>query len=72
MQVITNATVSVDSFLVLSGLLVAYTLLKELDRSKGRFNVLLFYVHRYLRYTSFVTEIPQNVTLLFLLITPQD
>ena len=49
MQVITNATVSVDSFLVLSGLLVSYTLLKELDRSKGRFNLLLFYVHRYLR-----------------------
>lgn len=47
--VVTMATVSVDSFFLISGLLVAYLLLRELDRSKGRFNVILFYVHRYLR-----------------------
>ena len=51
MQAVFNATVSVDTFFLMSGLLVAYLLLRELDRSKGRFNVLLFYVHRYLRLT---------------------
>lgn len=49
-QGIGNATVSVDTFFFMSGLLVCYLLLKELDRSKGKFNVGLFYLHRYLRY----------------------
>jgi len=50
-QTITNATVSVDTFFMLSGMLVAYLLLRELDRSKGKLNVLNFYLHRYLRLT---------------------
>ena len=49
MQAVINATVSVDTFFLMSGLLVAYLLLRELDRNKGRFNVPLFYIHRYLR-----------------------
>lgn len=44
-----NGTVSVDTFLLMSGLLVSFLLLKELDKTKGRFNLGLFYVHRYLR-----------------------
>ena len=32
-------------------MLVAYLMLRELDRSKGRFNIILYYVHRYLRLT---------------------
>ena len=51
MQAVFNATVSVDTFFLMSGLLVAYLLLRELDRNKGRFNVALFYIHRYLRLT---------------------
>ena len=51
MQGVINATVSVDTFFLMSGLLVAYLLLRELDRNKGRFNVALFYIHRYLRLT---------------------
>ena len=43
-------TVSVDTFLLLSGLLVAYTLLRDLDRNEGKFNVFLFYLNRYIRY----------------------
>lgn len=35
----------------MSGLLVAYLLLRELERNKGKFNVALYYVHRYLRLT---------------------
>lgn len=49
METIINATVSVDSFFLMSGLLVSYLLLRELDRTEGKFNLLLFYVHRYLR-----------------------
>lgn len=49
LQGIGNAYVSVDTFLLISGLLVSYLLLKELDKTKGRFNVGLFYLHRYLR-----------------------
>ncbi|CAG0904906.1 unnamed protein product, partial [Darwinula stevensoni] len=48
---ISNAVVSVDTFFLLSGLLVAYLLLKELERNKGRFNIFRFYFHRYLRLT---------------------
>lgn len=41
----------VDTFFLVSGLLVSYLLLRELDRNKGKFNVGLFYLHRYLRLT---------------------
>ncbi|CAG7819245.1 unnamed protein product, partial [Allacma fusca] len=48
---ILNGTPSVDTFFTLSGTLVAYNLLKELDKKKGRLNYILFVVHRYLRLT---------------------
>ncbi|KZS08085.1 putative Nose resistant to fluoxetine protein, partial [Daphnia magna] len=51
MQTIGNATVSVDTFFLMSGLLVSYLLLRELDRTKGKFNAGLYYLHRYLRLT---------------------
>jgi peptidoglycan/LPS O-acetylase OafA/YrhL len=41
----------VDTFFFLSGFLVCLTLLRQLDRNDGRFNPLLFYLHRYLRLT---------------------
>ncbi|KAL5012556.1 hypothetical protein ScPMuIL_011107 [Solemya velum] len=50
-QAVVNATVSVDTFFVLSGLLVAYLVLREKERNKGRINWLLFYFHRYWRLT---------------------
>ncbi|CAG7722834.1 unnamed protein product [Allacma fusca] len=46
-----NGTLSVDTFFLMSGFLVAYNLLKVLDKTKGRFNYLLFVIHRYLRLT---------------------
>lgn len=48
-RVILNGFVSVDSFFVLSGLLVGYLTFKELDKSKGRLNIPMYYIHRYLR-----------------------
>lgn len=44
-----NGGVAVDSFFLISGLLVAYFLLRQLDRNDGRFNIGLFYLHRYFR-----------------------
>lgn len=48
-QGIANATLSVDTFLMMSGLLVAYLLLAELEKNKGKFNFGYLYLHRYLR-----------------------
>ncbi|XP_022325908.1 O-acyltransferase like protein-like [Crassostrea virginica] len=54
-QVIMNAFVSVDSFFLLSGLLVSYLLLKELKRNDGKISwcrfMAKFYFHRYWRLT---------------------
>ena len=46
-----NATVSVDSFFFLSGLLVAYIFMRNMERTGGKFNVVMYYVHRYIRLT---------------------
>ena len=50
-QPIVNGFFSVDSFFFLSGVLVAYLTLREMQRKKGRFPVLTYYLHRYLRLT---------------------
>ena len=52
MQSLANSYVAVDTFLLMSGLLVSYLFLHELDRINGRFNIVLFYLHRYLRLTA--------------------
>lgn len=46
-----NATFSVDTFFVMSGLLACYGIMKALQKTKGKFNVPMFYVHRYIRLT---------------------
>ncbi|PIK40387.1 putative nose resistant to fluoxetine protein 6-like, partial [Apostichopus japonicus] len=46
-----EAPYGVDTFLVLSGLLVTYLTLKQLDKSDGKMNWVMFYVHRYIRLT---------------------
>ena len=43
-----NPWVSVDSFFLISGILVTYLMLKELDKNK-RINYPMMYIHRYLR-----------------------
>ncbi|XP_069986468.1 nose resistant to fluoxetine protein 6 [Penaeus vannamei] len=49
-QIIFNATVSTDSFLFLSGLLVSYGVLKEIKRT-GKLNIIMYIVHRLIRLT---------------------
>ncbi|XP_071139275.1 nose resistant to fluoxetine protein 6-like isoform X1 [Mytilus edulis] len=46
-----NAYVSVDSFFTLSGLLLTYLVMKELDKNKGRLKWFMFYFHRFWRLT---------------------
>ena len=50
-QYLTNGTLFVDAFFLMSGLLVCLSLMRQLDRSKGSFNVLRYYLHRYVRLT---------------------
>ncbi|XP_032220153.2 nose resistant to fluoxetine protein 6 isoform X3 [Nematostella vectensis] len=50
-QVILNATVSVDSFFFLSGLLVAYLSMRHMDKTNGRLNLFKYYFHRFWRLT---------------------
>ncbi|XP_065898103.1 nose resistant to fluoxetine protein 6-like [Dysidea avara] len=48
-QPVANSYLSVDSFFVMSGLLLSYLGIKEMERRKGKFPYLFFYVHRVLR-----------------------
>ena len=50
-QVILNGYFAVDSFFFLSGALVAYLTLREMERRKGWFPFITYYLHRYLRLT---------------------
>ncbi|GFU45895.1 nose resistant to fluoxetine protein 6 [Nephila pilipes] len=50
-QILANGTLAVDTFFVISGLLVTYVTLKLLAKSKGKVNWIYFYIHRYLRLT---------------------
>ncbi|GAB1611147.1 hypothetical protein Ahia01_001401800, partial [Argonauta hians] len=50
-QGIINAFVSVDSFFLVSGLLVSYTTLRTMKARGGKMNWLYFYIHRYWRLT---------------------
>ena len=50
-QPIGNAFFAVDSFFVLSGLLVAYLTMRQMKRKNGRFPFVTYYLHRYLRLT---------------------
>ena len=49
---VNNAYVSVDTFFLLSGLLVSYLTLKRIDKKgMGLMDIMMFYVHRYIRLT---------------------
>ncbi|XP_070533929.1 nose resistant to fluoxetine protein 6-like [Ptychodera flava] len=48
---LSNGAFGVDTFFLLSGCLVSYLTLKQLHKTKGRLNWLLFYFHRWWRLT---------------------
>ena len=48
-QIIDNAYFAVDSFFVLSGLLLSFLSMKEIEQRRGKFPFISFYVHRLLR-----------------------
>ena len=48
-QLVDNFNFSVDGLFVLSGLLLSYLSIKEIDRRQGKFPFISFYVHRLLR-----------------------
>ena len=48
-QIVDNYHIAVDSFFVLSGLLLSYSSIKGLERRQGKFPFISFYVHRLLR-----------------------
>ena len=48
-QVISNGFLAVDNFLLLSGMLITYLMLREMDRRKGKIPMVFFYLHRYVR-----------------------
>lgn len=50
-QAIGNATVSVDTFFLLSGLLVVYGVLHNMETNNGKVNWFYYYVHRFWRLT---------------------
>ena len=50
-QPIGNGFFAVDTFFLLSGLLVAYLSMRQMKRKNGRFPFLTYYLHRYLRLT---------------------
>lgn len=49
--------ISVDTFFFLSGLLVAWMRLKELQRHKGRINIVKMYLHRLFRFVPLIAVI---------------
>lgn len=50
-QGLANGLFAVDSFFLMSGLLVAFTKMRQLDQNNGFFNIKRFYFHRYIRLT---------------------
>lgn len=50
-QILANGTFSVDTFLFLSGFLVTRVVLNQMEKSGGKLNLVIYYLHRYLRMT---------------------
>ena len=48
---LTTAPISVDTFFYISGLLITWIGMKEITKSKGKLNIPVMYLHRYLRLT---------------------
>ncbi|XP_017003600.2 nose resistant to fluoxetine protein 6-like [Drosophila takahashii] len=54
MDIIYEGVFAVDTFFFISGLLVAMVALRSMEKAKGKLNIPLMYLHRYLRLTPVV------------------
>lgn len=52
---VVGATIAVDTFFVIGGLVTVYTFLKATDKGV-KFNIVLYYVHRYMRWVDLVLQ----------------
>lgn len=52
---VVGATIAVDTFFVIGGLVTVYTFLKATDKGV-KFNIVLYYIHRYLRWVNLVLQ----------------
>lgn len=52
-----NATLCVDSFFFMSGLLMLWGAFREMEKTKGKLNIVMMYVHRYIRLTPVVAVV---------------
>ena len=59
-ETLLNALPSVDTFFFLSGTLVAYLSFIQLE--KNQFNLIMFYVHRYIRLVPYITQNPKRLS----------
>lgn len=50
-QIVLNVFPAVETFVTISGILVAYTSLERLDKGNGNFSLFIYYFHRYWRLT---------------------
>ena len=63
-QTIFNGDKSVDTFFMVGGLLVAYGMLNQMEKT-NKFKPVYFYVHRIVRYTNKNVFIIKNILQLF-------
>eukprot|EP00095_Tigriopus_kingsejongensis_P009192 maker-scaffold299_size217019-snap-gene-0.13 protein:Tk09192 transcript:maker-scaffold299_size217019-snap-gene-0.13-mRNA-1 annotation:"hypothetical protein DAPPUDRAFT_103117" len=73
-QFILNGYPCVDSFFFLSGTFVTYMTFKEIQRANGNFNIIIFYMHRYIRLTGvyFVVMLFRTSLMRYLAIGPNQ
>lgn len=56
-MLVQNATLCVDSFFFMSGLLMLWGAFKEMEKTKGKLNIGMMYLHRYIRLTPVVAVV---------------
>ncbi|XP_017487800.1 PREDICTED: nose resistant to fluoxetine protein 6, partial [Rhagoletis zephyria] len=56
-MLVQNATLCVDTFFFMSGLLMLWGAFREMERTKGKLNIGMMYFHRYIRLTPVVAVV---------------
>lgn len=56
-MIVLNGPIIVDTFFIISGFLACYLLLEHIQKNPKAFQIPLFYIHRYVRYTGLITVV---------------